>query len=77
MLAPLLLRTCDNKRDLMMRLNDFNTNVQLEINLLKFLLNSKSKPPRFTPRLESYLVKLKTLSQKLVSFNLSRGKRRT
>lgn len=64
-----LLRTCDNKRDLMMRLNDFNTNVQLEINLLKFLLNSKSKPPRFTPRLESYLVKLKTLSQKLVSFN--------
>ncbi|KAM9905577.1 hypothetical protein OXX79_002064 [Metschnikowia pulcherrima] len=58
-----------NRSEWQMRLSDFHGNVQLEMNLLKFLLNSKSRPPTFVPRLESYLGRLKTLSQKLVLFN--------
>ncbi|GEQ69650.1 hypothetical protein JCM33374_g3323 [Metschnikowia sp. JCM 33374] len=69
-----MLAAGENKNDLTTRLNDFNGNVQLEINLLKFLLNSKSRPQRFVGKLELYLSKLKTLNQKIVSFNPLVGK---
>ncbi|OBA24021.1 hypothetical protein METBIDRAFT_16178, partial [Metschnikowia bicuspidata var. bicuspidata NRRL YB-4993] len=64
-----LLRMLDankNKSDLMIRLNEFNGNVQLEINLLKFLLESNSRPAPFVEKLKLYHQRLKTLNQKLV-----------
>lgn len=55
--------------DLSLRLNDFNSNVQLIINLLKFLTNSRHKPEHFVDKLEAYTRKLLALNMKLVMFN--------
>lgn len=58
-----------NKADLSLRLNEFNSNLQLIVNLLKYLLNSDLKPPRFVERLETYVDKLAVINTKLSTFN--------
>lgn len=61
--------------ELSTRLADFNSNLQLIVNLLKFLVNSRHKPEQFMGKLNVSVTKLAGLNNKLMSFNsFSAGK---
>lgn len=67
-----LLRILDGnvtKGDLSMRLSDFNSNMQLVVNLLKFLIDSRHRPEQFLDKLKSYVKKLTALNVQLVGFS--------
>lgn len=65
-----ILKNDMSTSDLTLRLSDFNSNVQLILNLLKYLLNSRLRPEQFVEKLQGYVVKLNALNLKLMGFNL-------
>ena len=58
-----------SKLDLNSRLNDCNSNVQLMLNLIKFLLQNGSAPHCFEPRLKRYAGHLTSVNGMLMTFN--------
>lgn len=58
-----------SKSDLNSRLNDFNNNVQLIINLINFLLNNGAGPKQFVNQLKAYASHLTKINGVLMSFN--------
>lgn len=59
-----------SRADLSLRLSDFNSNLQLIVNLLKFLLNSRLRPEQFVGKLEGYVAKLNALNSRLMGYNV-------
>lgn len=64
-----VLKSGISKTDLNSRLNDFNSNVQLIINLINFLLNKGAGPKRFVSQLRAYTAHLTKINGLLMSFN--------
>lgn len=58
-----------SRNDLNSRLNDYNSNVQLIISLINFLLNSGAGPKRFVEQLRTYLSNLTKINGLLMAFN--------
>lgn len=56
--------------DLAVRLAEFNSNLQLILNLAKFLVNSRHKPDQFLEKLSGSVAKLTALNNKLLAFDL-------
>lgn len=55
--------------DLSVRLAEFNSNLQLIINLAKFLVNSRHKPHQFLEKLGGCVSRLSALNSRLLAFN--------
>lgn len=69
-----LLKTLHNKEvprsDVSLRLSDFNGNLQLIVNLLKYLLNSSQSPAQYKPRMTSWVQRLTLLNIKLMGSDI-------
>lgn len=52
---------------LVLKLSDFNSNIQLVVNLIKLLLNSNQAPEKYMARLQAYVTSLGGLSVRLMS----------
>lgn len=55
--------------ELSSKLAEFNSNLQLMLNLLKFLVNSRHRPEQFLDKLKGYVTTLTALNGKLMAFN--------
>lgn len=58
-----------SKTELNSRLNEFNSNVQLILNLINFLMNNGAGPRRFVGQLKTYSSYLTSVNGMLMSFN--------
>ncbi|PSK35218.1 hypothetical protein C7M61_004676 [Candidozyma pseudohaemuli] len=69
-----LLKTLHNKEvprsDVSLRLSDFNGNLQLIVNLLKYLLNSSQSPEQYKPKMTSWVKRLTLLNIKLMGSDI-------
>lgn len=69
-----LLKTLHNKKvprsDVSLRLSDFNGNLQLIVNLLKYLLNSSQSPEQYKPKMTSWVKRLTLLNIKLMGSDI-------
>lgn len=69
-----LLKTLHNKdvprSDVSLRLGDFNGNLQLVVNLLKYLLNSSQSPDQYKPKMTSWVKRLTLLNIKLMGSDI-------
>lgn len=72
-----LLKTLNDKEiprsDVSLRLGDFSGNLQLIINLLKYLLNSSQSPTQYKAKMASLIKRLTLLNIKLMGSNILSG----
>ncbi|QRG37169.1 hypothetical protein FDK38_001539 [Candidozyma auris] len=72
-----LLRTLNNKdlsrSDISLRVSDFNGNLQLIVNLLKYLLNCTQTPDQYRNKMTSLSKRLTLLNIKLMGSNILSG----
>lgn len=72
-----LLRTLNNKdlsrSDISLRVSDFNGNLQLIVNLLKYLLNGTQTPDQYRNKMTSLSKRLTLLNIKLMGSNILSG----
>lgn len=61
------------KSDVNLRLSDFNGNLQLIVNLLKYLLNGSQSPTKYRAKMTSWVKKLTLLNIKLMGTDVLSG----